>query len=89
MLKASDICASVGPLPVSYGDLNNLQILFHRAEYQIEISKGIKISEIAPVSPDLHIIPPEKGLCAAKRVLEPLVQKPGEHHGKKFVTKVI
>ena len=89
MAKSAYIGAAIRSLPVSDGDFDHFKVLFHGAEDQIKVAERIEFPEITPVGPDLFVIPSKEGFCAAKGILESLIQSPRKHGGEKLVAQEI
>ena len=89
MTKTIYVCSAVSSFSIAYGDFNNFEILFCCPEDEIKVTKRVKIAEITPIGPNLFIIIFKKGFGSAESILEPLVQNPGEHQGKKFIFKIV
>src|SRR5688572_9687540 len=60
-----------------------------RSKEQIEISKRIKITEVLSVLCELDVICSEHHLRPAKRILESLLEQPGESPAEKMVPQII
>jgi len=70
MAEPANVGRPVGPLPVTDGDLDNLQILLRRTEEQIEIPEGIEVTEIGPILGNAFIVAAMQHLRAAERVFD-------------------
>ena len=56
MAEPANVGRPIGPLPVTDGDLDNLQILLRRTEEQIEVPEGIEVTEIGPILGNAFIV---------------------------------
>ena len=56
MAEPANVGCPVGPLPVTNGDLDNLQILLRRAEQQIEVPEGIEVAKIGPTLGNAFVV---------------------------------
>ena len=74
MREAMDIGCAVGPLLVSNGHLQNLEIELGRPEQQVEISKWVELAEIRPVRCYAVVVSSEQHLRSAECVLDPFAE---------------
>ena len=72
MAEPANVGRPVGPLPVTNGDLDNLQILLGSAEQQIEVPEGIEVTKIGSTFGDALVVAPLQDLRAAERVFDRL-----------------
>src|ERR1044072_8863151 len=80
-----DVCLAVSPVAISDRNVADLQMQMIRAEDQVEIAEGIKLTKMRAVRRDAPVIGLQQDLGAAKRVLDRLAQRPTEGEAKKLV----
>ena len=54
-----------------------------------EIAKRVKLTKIVSTGPDFFIVLSKQDFCPTKGVFKPLVENPGEHDRKEFVSQEI
>ena len=74
MRKAMDIGCAVGPLLVSNGHFENLEIELGCSKQQVEISEWVKLAEIRPIRCDAFVVSSEQHFRSAERVLDPFAE---------------
>src|SRR4051794_17014938 len=89
MPPSRDVRLAINPLAVRDRNLNDLQAHPCRTEDQIEITEGVKISEIGPIASQLLIVTAGQNLGSAKRIFKPLAQHERECHREELVTQQV
>ena len=72
MGEPANVGRPVGPLPVTNGELDNLQILLRSAEQQIEVSEGIEVTKIGPTLGNAFVVAAMQHLRTAERIFDRL-----------------
>src|SRR5688572_14859571 len=89
VLEAADLGLAVGARAVAHRQLDDLQVLFGRAENQVEVAERIEVAEEAARARDLFVVATEQHLGAAQRVLEALLQNRRQREPEEFVAERI
>ena len=84
-----DVGAAVGALLVAHRYFNDFEVELAGAKEQIEIPKGIEITEIGAAPLEVLVVLFPDGFGAAEGVLESLTQQPGKQGGKGAIGRSI
>ena len=72
MAEPANVRRPIRPLPITNGHLDNLQILLGRAKEQIEVSKGIEVTEVSAIGGDSFVVLFPQNLRSAQGIFDRL-----------------
>jgi len=85
MPPTGDVGRAVGPVPVPNRNIGDLEVQPGGAEEEVEIPKGVEVTEVGSVGGDPGVVGPPEHLGAAEGVLDVLSQKPAEKDAEYLV----
>src|SRR5258706_5287621 len=80
---------AVGARQIMNRHIQNPVLETSRAKQQIEVTKGVKVTEIAAVGCDLIVVALKHDLCAAQRIRNGLIQQPAKGLAKENVAPLV
>ena len=89
MAPALNVGVAIGAFAVADGQVDDLEIVFRRAEDEIEIAEGIEIAEVGAIARRSLRSAPAEHFGPAERVLDTLTQQPGKRQAEEFVAEEI
>ena len=76
MFPARNVGGAIGAVTITDGEINDLAVMFCRAEDQIEIAEGVEVAKVGAVGRDFFVVFAPHHFRAAKGIFDGLAQHP-------------
>src|SRR6185437_5393074 len=89
MLPALNVRLPVLPLPVTYRQPQNLQVVARCSKQKVEVAERIDLAEVSTICRNRLVMDSAEDLGAAKAVLHALAQQPRERKAEELVAEQV